>query len=85
MSRAFHAAVLDVGEVDYTEMFHVKHRRMPCLSLLAVRVHRDGLWRCDIHDAAAAEWCSVYIPCIVLRCWGYTAMFHVKHWRNWRA
>ena len=25
--------------------------------------HRDGLWRCDIHDAAAAERCSMYILC----------------------
>lgn len=34
--RAFHAAVLDIGEVDYMAMFHVKHCRMSRLSLLAM-------------------------------------------------
>lgn len=66
MSRAFHAAVLDVGEVDYTAMFHVKHWRMPRLSLLAVRVAMMVLLCCDIHDPAAVERCSVYISCSVL-------------------
>lgn len=87
MSRAFHAAVLDVGEVDYTSMFSRE------TSTNATPIVACGAGHGDVLCAVIfmmRQWlrgipCAFRMASSALGGVDYTSMFHVKHRRNWRA